>query len=596
MILTFEQIQDIVKNNPNKKIIDEGKQMATQLLLHVEGIGLETAIKKCDHFADQSLYEVQKAYAMSNKDVMARLLQQEDMIFMARGGSTYFKLPDTDEQAMNSLLNNIEYGISLRSWIKSFALPAYRTDPMGVIFMEIEQLEFNEDGSVKNTPRAYPTYKSIYCIHDYKSTGRKLEYICFKLTAGEARTFGIKDESLDKVEADKESIFYRIVDDRKDLIVMFKDSNVSLVTSEKISQKNPIANYWNRTPAFIVSDLIKYKNPSIFMSPLYNVVELCDTFLQDRSVRDLQKKFHGYAKAVEPLLQCGTCNGDKYVNGEPCKACTPPGGVPTGYKLKTKVSDVARFPLTVLESGSFDFTRIYGYVTPDIKGWDKQDSSLESNEQLIEMTYWGTIRIKRPAPKAAGTGTNSGEAITATESDSNEAPKIARLNMTADWAEKTENLIADFIGQFWFPDSYKQGAIAYGRDYILKTPEELMAAYQKLLTSGSPDFAKDEAIEKYYQAKYQNNPTQLAKYMKMLNVEPFPHDSVANIEKSTVVPFNDKLAKRYFGEWADTIPDIKWVVMKAPALIEELKNYITAKSIPEPKPTPAGGMLASSVN
>jgi hypothetical protein len=118
--------------------------------------------------------------------------------------------------------------------------------------------------------------------------------------------------------------------------------------------------------------------------------------------------------------------------------------------------------------------------------------------------------MKRPAPG------NSGDAITATESKSNDAPKEARLNMTADWAERTENMIADFIGEYWFKGSWKKASISYGRDYILKTADELMDIYQTMRTKGAPDFSLDEALEKFYRARYQNNPVQLVKYLKCL--------------------------------------------------------------------------------
>jgi hypothetical protein len=74
--------------------------------------------------------------------------------------------------------------------------------------------------------------------------------------------------------------------------------------------------------------------------------------------------------------------------------------------------------------------------------------------------------------------------------------------MTADWAETTENMIADFIGQYWFEGAWKRSSISYGSDYILKTADELMDTYQTLRTKGAPDFALDEALEKFYQAKY----------------------------------------------------------------------------------------------
>jgi hypothetical protein len=579
MILTFEQVQFIVLKNPNKSYVDSGKEMAKKLMLHLHGKGMDEAVKRVDYFENEDAHNARKEYAISNKDLFSRLLQQEDMVFGARGGSSYFHLGDNDESTMNQLLDDVRYDLSLRKWVRNFALQAYRCDPMSIIFMETETATVNQDGRM-NEPKVYPTYKSIYCIYDYQSTGRRLEYVCFGLSVGECKEYGISDERFKELKDDAESDYFRIVDDAKDLIVQKKNGIVILTTN--ITQPNPLPNNWNKTPGFIISDLIQFNDPQLFVSPLDMVVELADCFLNDRSVRDLQKKYHGFSKAVEPLLKCSTCMGATMVSGAPCPSCTPIGADRgTGYKLKTKVSDVARFPLDLMEKG-FDFRNFFGYVTPDVDGWEKQDTSLDDLEELIEMTYWGTVRMKRPQPG------NSGDAITATESKSNDAPKEARLNMTADWAERTENMIADFIGEYWFKGFWKQASISYGRDYILKTADELMEIYQTMRTKGAPDFSLDEALEKFYRARYQNNPVQLVRYLKMLDVEPFPHITV-QIAKALVTDFNEFNAKLYFGEWSNTVPDAKWISPAFPPakLILELKEYVKAKGLIEPKPEPA---------
>jgi hypothetical protein len=576
MIYTFEQITEVVLRNPNKRYIEKGKEAAKKAMLHVYGQGMTEAIKRCEYFENEPLHGVRKQYAISNKDLFGRLLQQEDMVFTAKGGSSSYNLPESLEQQMSVQMEDVSFGLSLRKWIRNFALPAYRVDPMAIIFIEIDSLSVNSEGNLSSQPKAYPTYKSIFCIYDYLTNGRKLEYVCFRLSVGEALQFGIQDEELRKLKPEQESSYFRFVDDAKDLIVQKKEDRVALVTN--ITQQNPLPNDWGRTPGFVISDLIQFNDPQCFVSPLDLVIELADCFLHDRSVRDLQKRYHGFSKAVEPLLMCGTCQGAKYVGANACPDCTPPGGEPTGYKLKTKPADVVRFPLSVFEQGSgFDFKRVFGYVTPDVEGWEKQDASLEDIEEKIEMTYWGTVRMKRPKPG------NTGESITATESDSNQAPKEARLNITADWAEKTETLVSDFLGEYWYETAFKKSSIAYGRDYILKTPEELMEFYQQLRTKGAPDFALDEALEKYYQARYQNNPTQLAKYLKMLDVEPFPHIAIAQA-KGIITDFIDFNAKLYFGEWSNTIPDGKWISTPAPKLREELRAYVEAKGIEEPAP------------
>lgn len=581
MVLQFEQVQSIVLNNPNKELIDYGIEQNKKLSMHVDGFDSESGIRHIDYFASKELHEIQKKYALSNKDVFGRLLEQENMVFTARGGSSYFGLKtDAQEAEMTSLLQSIRFGISLRKWMQDFAIKAYRTDPMGVIFMEIEKPTVDANGRLIEE-KAYPTYKSIHCIYDYLPNGRKLEYVVFRLTKAEAISFGVTDKDLEGLSADAKTDYFRVVDDAKDLIVKRDGTTVSLVTN--ITTQNPIVNPWKKTPGFIISDLMRYTNPRKFASPLDLVVELADCFLNDRSIRDLQKKYHGFAKAVEPLLSCPTCEGTGFVNAAACPSCTVPGQQKgSGFKLKTKVSDVAKFPLEILENSSFDFKKIFGYVTPDIESWNKQDSSLEDLEELIELTYWGTVRIKRKK-----TNDSPGQEKTATEIDSNEQPKEDRLNHTADWAESTENMIADFMGQYWFENDFVKSSINYGRDYVLRTPDELMANYITLRTKGAPDFTLDEALEKYYKAKYQSNPLQLQKYLKMLDVEPFPHLQLSNA-KGVITDFTDYNCKVYFGEWSNTIPEIEWIRNKPEKLREMLKAYVTAKGIKEPEPVNPG--------
>jgi hypothetical protein len=572
MILTFEQIQNIVKTNPSKSIIDKGKATADKLMMHLHGMNVD--IKHSEYFASQEVYNEQKKCAISNKDLFSRLLQQEDMIFMARGGSSYFHLSEEQEVQMNEILSNVRYGMNLRKWIRNIALQAYRSDPAGIIFMEVETLQVDETGAM-NDPQTYPTYKSIYSIFDYLTDGRTLQYVVFRLKAIEALAYGIQDEKLKGLKADADTDYYRIVDDIKDLIVKRDGDNVILVTN--ISQKNPLPNNWNKVPGFIISDLFRFYNASEFVSPVDFVVELADCFLYDRSVRDLQKKYHGFSKAIEPLLQCPTCVGTGFVSASPCPSCTPMGADKgTGYKLKTKVSDVAKFPLEVLENSNFDWQKLFGYATPDIKGWEKQDQSLDDLEELMEMTYWGTIRMKRPQ-------LGPDQPITATESNSNDAPKEARLNMTADWAETTENMIADFIGQYWFESAWKKASISYGRDYILKNADDYKDVYEELRTKGAPDSALDNAFRKWKRAEYMNNPVKQTIELKKFDVEPFPHIGVVQA-KAIVTDFNDYNAKLYFGEWSNTIPEAVWLNKTPQQLRELLKQYVLAKGIKEPAP------------
>lgn len=562
MKCTQQQIADIIKNNPNKCNVDEGKKIADKLMLHIQGKGMDKAILRCDYFENTEIYAVRKKYAVSNKDLYGRLLQQEDMVFTAKGGSSIYNLPESKEKQLSGMLDSIRYGMSLRKWIKDFALQAYRSDPMGILFMEIDKAG---DGI---NPRAYPTYKSIYSIYDYLPTGRILEYVCFRLNAKDARAFGIIDSELASMTAETMTDYYRFVDDAFDYIQKWTGDNVEVVG-------DPIPNPWGQTPSIMNSNLIDFMNPLCFYSPVHLTIELADCFLNDRSVRDLQKKLHGFAKAVEPLMDCGECEGEKYVNGVKCTTCKG-----TGYKQHTKVSDVARFPLDLLEKNSFDFKKIFGYVTPDIEGWEKQDTSLRDLEDMIEQTYWGTSTPRQTNGPVRGGNLNE----TATKTLSDLQPRYARLNMTADWAEKTEMHIVDFIGRYSFPESFKKSTIAYGRYYILETPADLWDLYERQRGKGAPEATLYETLEKYYHSLYLNSPIELAVHLKLLYVEPFPHLNVMQL-KAIATSEEDINCKLYFGEWYSGLSDIYIIRTKTEELRAALRTYVVGKNLP-PAPVP----------
>ncbi len=586
-------MQDIIIKNPNQELVTKGREINKKCLLHTHGVGLKDAIKKEDYFENADIYKSRHELAISNKDMLERTLREEEQVFTARGGAMHFQLSESDIQTMTDLIGSVAFGVDLHQWTQTFGLQAYRNDPHGTIFMEVEEL-LQTDGVQIPTPKCYPTYKSIQSIYDYQPNGRRLEYICFQLSVKMLQEFGINDPDFTLFPEngrirpkDKQTPYYRFVDDEKDVILKRDNEKVFIATNT--AQPNPIPNSWKRVPAFVISDLIRFDDPECFATPLDFILELCGSFLTDRSIRDLQKKYHGFAKAVEPMLQCSTCGGEGMVKGSSCPDCTLPGhNKGTGYKLRTKISEVTKFPLELFEHiPRFNFKDIFGYVTPDIESWKMQDLTLDQLEQLIYFTYWGVARQAQNSASAGKTGDK-----TAYEVRANLKPKYARLNATADWAEKTENLICDLIGEFWLQDSYKCGTspITYGRNYILETPSDLREEYFDLRLNGSPDFLLDEAMERYLRSYYENSPVELAKYMKLLHVEPFPHLEL--VDAKDLIPLEDDYnAKAYFGEWKDTLLDayIADPANTVEKLRAELKTYVKAKNIPA-TPAPAPGV------
>jgi hypothetical protein len=575
MTLTEEQKKKIILAPPNKAIVAAANAYRQKLMLHLHGVGMDDAIKHLEYHENKAVYPVRKKYAVSNKDVFKRLLNDEEQVFTARGGSAFYNLPEEQEQKVNKTFADVRYGMSLHKWMQNFALPAYRADPRGLIFIE------SDPTSEKDDPKAYPTYKSTNDIWDYKTNGRKVEYCCFKILPKDYATYGIKTDNQDSgnttlatpIQPATTPVYYRFVDDALDCI--YKRDGETITAAPMVDGfDNEIKVMWGKFPGFIISDLIQFDNPDTFASPIDNVVELADCFLRNRSIKDLQQLYHGFAKAVEPVLKCKTCEGTGNKSGKACPDCTLPGqSSGTGYRLETKVGDVAKFPLDIYEKlPHFKFNDIYGYVTPDIKSWEMQITDLTNLENLMSYTYWGINNTQ-----VKGFNGTQDTTETATEVLVNLQPKYAKMNCTADWGERTESMIADFLGEYYFTSSWKGANISYGRDYILETPEEIFAQYQLMISGGSPDCMLDEQLEKYIKCLYQNNPQQQAKYLKLFDVEPFPHRKAADVEASAIIPITDKMCKVYFGEWEDSLKDAYILQTDAVQLRKDLIAYVADK-------------------
>ena len=587
MTYTLDQIAKIIVKNPNKKRIDYGKKINKLLMLHVHGEGMKEHMKRIDYFENEDLYLSRKQYAISNVDLFERLLAEEKQVFSARGGSSYFGLPDNEEKQMNALLQDVLYGVSLREWVENFGLNAYRCDPMGVIFMEVEkvtEIEGNDAAEVGakqviETPKCYPVYKCIQNIWDYQSNGRNLDYLCMTLTDDELEMYGIQEQTanIPQGTTHQNITYFRFVDDGQDIIV--KRVNADSVEAVTLANgyKNPINGLWDKVPAFVVSDIMKFSDPGKFDTPLNKIVELADSYLNDRSIKDLQKKYHGFAKPVEPLSTCISCGGEGFVKGVPCPECTIPGtDKGTGYKLRTKISDSLKIPIDMLNADKaprFDFKKIFGYVTPDIESVNMQIAGLTNLEGCMYITYWGCNNTEMEGFN----GTQS-QNETATKTVANLQPKYARLNRTADWAQRTMNAIADFIGSFWF-DSFTESSIILSREYNFESPDTILATYYDMKANGVPDSMLDNQYEKYIKCLWQSNPQQLGIYLKKFKVEPFPHLSAESVEKSAIVIPEDKICKRYFGEWDDTILPAAWLTQDPLKLKAQLLIYAQGKEL-----------------
>jgi len=302
------------------------------------------------------------------------LLQEEEQVYTTIGGQISIGGSIENNNQIAKYTTELGNGMPLRKWMQRVAYDAYNADPMGLVYVEHD----DEKPSV--------TYKCIKSIQDYHNHGRELEYVCFKIENEDRRSYGFGGIMLELQSTCK---YFRFVDEAQDVIVLYENDKATIVDNEYVK---PLANRFGRVPGFIIGDITDFTDSNNFMSRLFPVIELADCFLKDRSVEQLQKNYHGFAKAIEPFLQCGTCQGHGVKGGLPCPDCSTPGSdIGSGFKRRTKVGDVSRFNLEMLKDINFDFHKIFGYVTPDIASMEWQSKALYALEALMYRTHWGSV-------------------------------------------------------------------------------------------------------------------------------------------------------------------------------------------------------------
>lgn len=528
-VLKDSEKKEILLKRPNSEIIQCAETMHQKLTVHINGIGLSSYLKQVNSYERPEHLALRKQYAKSNKDLFERLSRPVDKVFCARGGGRFYKLDTPEnEKIFDTILRDIENGYSSRRWVETFWKPRYFDDPMGLVFMEVDE-----------SGEAYPTYKSSTDIFDYALDGRKLKYVVFRT----------EDPSI-----------FRFVDDTFDTTYKVEGEKITKIGKTYL-------NYWGYVPGIIISDIPKAGYEDIYTSPFDSIIELADEYLIDGSIRTIYKFKHGFPKSWKYREMCGDCKGTGARGGSECKPCNG-----TGKKLDSSVSEVM-----VLDWPTGDdkiiAPDVAGFITPDLEYLKQSREEIQKLEDLMYNTHWGTEQVKQ--------GT-SGNPETATGRFIDAQPVNERLSKYADAAEVIEKFIVDALGQFYFGTKYQGCTITYGRRFIIEGPDQLWNKYEQARKSGAPNNALDDHYREYLEAKFQANTIELQKYMKMARVEPFVHNTVEQVALFTT---GVELARKiYFSEWAATIKEIEWITVKD----EELKNKLTdfAKGRYEPIPVP----------
>lgn len=571
MILTPTDILRIIKDRPNGPLIDKAVEYSKKMRLHIYGDGKETHLKdKGMHtFEKPTMQELRAKYAKSNKDIMARLCRPLDKVFSAKGGSVYYNLGAEQDKRARVMASEVTESYGLKAWIEHHWKPHFLDDPNGIILMEI----LDDPAKIvrykaANRPIAYPTYVSIFDIHDYEPTGARFEYIVLILKAADKARFGYKPA--DRV--------YRVIDDAKDYIVKYEDGANGAGPSITVDSLLTMPNYFQSVPAISNSDIPDPLKGGLKISILDEVIELADEFMLKGSIKLTHGFLHGFPKYWEYADDCPVCHGTAHIDGQECKAC---GG--SGKSFMSKVSDVKLLTYPQTNTDPTITPDVAGYVTPPKDFWEMATSDLKMLEDLMAYTLWGVADTPKTEGMSAG---QKGEVKTATEIVADIKPQADRLHPITKQAERRHKFILDNMIRIQFGLAQYPGSfVHYGTRYMLEGPDAIWDKYQKARNSGAAAGVLDDMLHEYYEAKYDSDPVKLEIQKKLTKVEPFVHHTALQL-KALMPSEEDYKAKLYFSEWLALQNEAVLLTSDVAALKESLTTYVQPKQLPQPEPKP----------
>lgn len=579
--MTFDnpeiEVLDILRRKPNGKLIEDAAAANKKLRMHLYGDKLDVQLRTITGFESATLHKLRTDYARSNMDLFCRLGEPMLEVFTARGGSINYNLPEARKANAQTLTDDIYGGYALKKWMETFWLTHYKDDPNGLILIEVA--EASEIASLKkqNKPLAYPCYKDINCIVDYKVTGNKLEYIIFTVS---------KEEAI-KQRLDPALTYYRVIDDTFDYYFQYGDSKLTRV------ENATYFNIFGHVPARLCSDIPDSKINGLMISPFYYIMELADHFLVKGSLKVTHDFRHAFPKYWEYADNCPVCNGTKYDGAEPCKACKG-----SGKKMMLHVSDVKLVDYPQDKDTPTVTPNVAGYVSPDKVFWEISTSDIADLEVLMKYTCWGIDSSARTTgPNASNTSLNPS---TATEALLNSKPKANKLMTISTSAETMHKFILDHIIIATLDSRYNGASVNYGRRYNLEGPDEVWKKYSDARNAGAPISALTDLLLEYYAVKYSEDPVTLNNMEKLMKVEPFLHFDTSELKALGATP-EDYMQKLYYGEWLATKSSADILIMAVPELKADLIKFSATKVIkveplpgaaapaPGAKPVPAGG-------
>lgn len=536
-VITIDFVKSVIESELDPRI-KAAREMNNKLLLHVEGVGLQEYLSRINNYENELQFAARKKHAVSNKFVSEELLRPIDNIFTAKGGGKYYQFTteaDKKEKDFRRILSNVKHGQSLSEYIETEWTNKFITDPNGLIFCEIENEPYEDEG-----PKVEPCYKSIQKIRAYEQDGIHIKWVVFEP----------HKKYVDEEDEKKVTEFFWAVD--KEYYYEFKRED-GLITESKA-----IENTFGFVPAILCSNI----NDPITgwkRSPIDAQIELLDRYVLSNSVLTIAEFQQNFPREWEYVPECSRCRGlGTLDNGDTCSICSG-----TGMSTKNDVTDK-----TLLKVPSQDEVKIdppNGYTYLPTEPWEMMVNSVDRYFDLVINSHWGATKEKKDNETATGRWIDV-------------QPVNNRLSKYSKSAQLAHNKLADIFGKFYYPETFVKSDITYGQRYLIETPDQIWKKYLEAKEKKAPVSTLDLLLTQYVESEFRENDTMFQYELRKIKLEPFVHWDIETVRGSQIISQEDKAMKEYFNEWVNTLTIKEIVTQTMEELRNELKEYSLNKT------------------
>jgi len=522
-------ILTLVKQPVSDKIKEMRKDSEELSMLYF-GDDTDTFLQLINGYENSTQHALRKKLAISMEFMVEELLRQVDSIWSAKGGSIEYGIKGENLKKFKETLNDVRGGMSLRKFVKEIWFERFVVDPNGLTFLDID-----EDGE-----KFKLTYKSIHSIQSYEVSGIDVEWVLFE-------PFKIEEKT-----NETEGVTYQWFVDSEKYVLLKITNGIASIEDAK-------PHIFGQVPCIVNSSIFSTKK-AIKISPIKRQTDLLKSYLIKNSVKEIYQYLHLYPIYWQYEQICPVCKGKRKIGTEVCGPCNG-----TGMTTRKDVSDV--ISLKKPEQGETPVSAPAGFIQPEIATLVEQRNELVWLWNLIFHSHWGTTTEKSTNDTATGRFIDI-------------QPVNNRLNIYADIAQTVETKLMNLIGKWQFPESYKESISLIGRRFIIETPDMLMTRYLDAKIKFAPINMLDWLLEQFYIAEFANDEKMADFYLTLMNVEPYIHLSIDNVQ---VLQIDPKIIKRklYFQEWLKTINPATVTIKKPEGLIAELDKFILNQKDPE---------------